>query len=193
MLLSENELIKQLILGNELAYRQLYMQHYELLCRVAYVFLSDKQLAESVVSQLIADIWEKRSRLLISTPLRAYLVRAVRNRCINFLKLEYNQRESRWSESELLLDGVLSDVYPAAQLLGRELENELFKAVEHLSPECRRVFELSRFDELTNVQIAEKLSISVNTVKYHIKNALAQLRTDLSEYLTIILFFFLLR
>lgn len=192
MLLSEDELIQQLIQGTERAYRQLYVQHYELLCRVAYAYIFDRQLAESVVNHLIADIWERRKRLLISTPLRAYLVRAVRNRCINFLKLEYNQRESRWSESEQLLVGVMSDAYPAAQLLGRELENELIKAIEQLSPECRRVFELSRYEELSHAEIADQLSISVNTVKYHIKTALAQLRTDLSEYLAIIFFFFLL-
>lgn len=190
MLISESEFIQQLRLGKESAYRELYAQHYELLCRVAYAFLSDKHLAESVVNQLIADVWEKRTTLLFTSPLRAYLVKAVRNRCINYLQSEHLRRETRWADAEAGLADLITDVYPTAGLLGRELEAELIEAVGRLSPECRRVFELSRFNELTHAEIADQLSISVNTVKYHIKTALARLREDLADFLTLILFFF---
>jgi RNA polymerase sigma-70 factor (ECF subfamily) len=193
MLISESEFIHQLRQGKESAYRELYIQHYELLCRVAYAFLSDKHLAESVVNQLIADVWEKRTALLFTSPLRAYLVKAVRNRCINYLQSEYVRRETRWTDAENSLGDLVTDAYPTANLLGRELEAELIEAIGKLSPECRRVFELSRFNELSHAEIADELSISVNTVKYHIRNALARLREDLADFLIFILFFFFFR
>ena len=61
------------------------------------------------------------------------------------------------------------------------------KELGGLSPECRKVFEKSRFDGLTYKEIANELGISVNTVKYHIKNALSVLRNGLGKYFLAIL------
>ena len=58
---------------------------------------------------------------------------------------------------------------------------------ESLPEECRRVFKKSRFEQKKYEEIAEELNISVNTVKYHIKNALAYINSHLSDYLKIIL------
>ena len=61
------------------------------------------------------------------------------------------------------------------------------KAIGRLPDECRRVFRLSRFEERKYEEIAKELNISVNTVKYHIKRALALLHEDLSKYLTAVI------
>jgi RNA polymerase sigma-70 factor (ECF subfamily) len=82
--------------------------------------------------------------------------------------------------------------HPLAQLITSELEDALGKAVEALPPECREVFRLSRVEELTYEEIAERLHISVNTVKYHIKHALLSLRTQFKKYLTVFLHFLVL-
>jgi RNA polymerase sigma-70 factor (ECF subfamily) len=193
MFIPDDELIAQLRAGSEKAYRQLYMQHYEVLCRISYGWLRDRFLAEAVVNQLIADIWEKRATLLFGGTLRNYLVRAVRNRCINYLQLEHVRTEipaADLHDGTLQLNEPFDEALPHATLIAGELEADINKSVAAMAPECRRVFELSRFEELSHQQIAEKLNISVNTVKYHIKNALARLRADLSAYLTTLLLFF---
>ena len=59
------------------------------------------------------------------------------------------------------------------------------KAINRLPEQCRRVFQLSRFEEKRYEEIAAELDISVNTVKYHIKRALALLHEDLGKYLTV--------
>lgn len=74
-----------------------------------------------------------------------------------------------------------------AVLLEKELEQEIEKSIQNLPKECRTVFQMSRFEDMKYQEIADKLNISVNTVKYHIKNALAILNKDLSRYLTTIL------
>ena len=53
--------------------------------------------------------------------------------------------------------------------------------------ECRNVFVLSRYDGLQNQEIANRLNISINTVKYHIKNALSNLRIELQEYIAFLI------
>ena len=61
-------------------------------------------------------------------------------------------------------------------------------AIAALPSECRRVFEMSRFMGKKHAEIAAELGISVNTVKYHIRNALKLLSRDLEKYLFVALF-----
>lgn len=54
---------------------------------------------------------------------------------------------------------------------------------------------MSRFEGLSNQEIAERLNISINTVKYHIKKALSVLKEGLGDYLfaIVVAFVFLFR
>lgn len=196
MIQEEIEIIKQLKSGNERAYRYLFDRHYVLLCKIAAEYVKDDFIAETIVGNVIVSIWEKRESFEITTSLRAYLVQAVRNRCLNYLELKHVRKEVRLNDGSDAAGGIdylalADDSYPLGSLLEKELEDEIARAIDRLPEECRRVFRLSRFEQLRNQDIAEKLNISVNTVKYHLKNALKRLSDDLSKYLIIILIFLL--
>jgi RNA polymerase sigma-70 factor, ECF subfamily len=188
MLESEQEILHQLKIGDEKAYRYVFDKHYGLLCSIAAEFLKDDFLAETIVGDIILYLWEKRETITIQTSLRSYLVRAVRNKCINYLHLQYVIKETPLPANDELfnLDGsfLVSDNYPLAILLEKELELKIEDAICSLPDECRTVFQMSRFENLSYDEIASKLGISTNTVKYHIKTALSKLRTDLSSYIT---------
>lgn len=190
----ELHLIHSLKSGDNQAYKYIYDHHYVLLCKIAYEFLKDDFLAESIVDDIIFHLWEKRDTIEITTSLRSYLVQAVRNRCINYLNLEREKREVRFSvidqQGEWINSVFPSDDYPLARLLENELEQEIRNAIDRLPEECKVVFKKSRFEEKRYEQIAEELGISVNTVKYHIKNAISRLNADLSKYLLLLICFF---
>jgi RNA polymerase sigma-70 factor (ECF subfamily) len=76
-----------------------------------------------------------------------------------------------------------SSEYPLAVLLESELEEKIRQCVENLPEDCRNVYRKSRYEDKSHEQIARESGISINTVKYHIKNALARLKNDLAEYL----------
>ena len=188
-------IVEQLKTGNEDAYQYIYDRHYALLCHVANGYVKDHFLAETIVGDTIFHLWEIRETLEISVSIRSYLLRAVRNRCINYLNSEWEKREISFSSlmpDEITDDKMtISDSHPLGTLLERELEEEIYKAIDKLPDECRRVFDKSRFEGKSYEEISQELGISVNTVKYHIKNALASLQTNLSKYLiTLLLFFF---
>lgn len=187
---TEKDIINGIKQGDEQAFRYLFDHHYALLCQISASFLKDDFLAETIVGDVIFHLWEKRETLDIQISLRAYLVRAVRNRCINYLNQRYVQSETRITPTEEALINTSTnqnDHYPMAALLEKELEQEIEKSIQNLPKECRTVFQMSRFEDMKYQEIADKLNISVNTVKYHIKNALAILNKDLSRYLTTIL------
>ena len=193
---NKNSIVEQLRAGDEMAYKYIYDHHYVLLWYVANEYVKDRFLAETIVGDVIFHLWEIRKTLDVTVSIRSYLMRSVRNRCLDYLKSEQVKREIPFSifPSDYLsaAEGYfLSDDYPLGSLLERELEDEINKAVESLPSECKRVFLKSRFEGKKHEEIANELNISVSTVKYHLKNALISLSEALEKYL-IILFLLLL-
>lgn len=192
--MDETLIKRQLKKGEEQAFKYLYDCHYALLCRFAYQILRDKLLSEETVSDTIFHLWEHREDIDITCSIRAYLMKAVRNRCLNIIKSPYFQREIHSSallvsENIDFLDTVFIEMkHPLGYLLEQELEDKLMQLINKLPKECRTVFKKSRFEEKTYDQISQELNISVNTVKYHMKNALAFLQSNLHDYLKLLVF-----
>lgn len=192
---TEKLIVEQLRQGNEEAYKYIYDHHYVLLCHVANQYLKDNFLSETIVGDVIFHLWEARETLHITVSVRSYLMKAVRNRCMDYLKSGHETKEFSFSvlvPEEMSEEKYLqSDNYPLGILLERELENEIRAAINKLPIECRCVFEKSRFEEKKYEEISQELGISINTVKYHIKNALSFLQTELGKYLILLTLLFL--
>lgn len=184
---SEGLIIEALKRGDEYAYQFLFDKHYSVLCHIAAQYVHDDFLAETIVGDVIFHLWEIHEHLFIKTSIRNYLIRSVRNRCLDELKSQHHQREiamSEMSHQDASSIGCLQNGnYPLGRLLENELEDEIVKAINRLPEECRKVFQLSRFSGLKYDEISHQLGISVNTVKYHIKHALELLTKDLRRYL----------
>ena len=184
---AETLLVRQLKEGVDGAYKYLYDHHYQILCYVAAQYVKDDFLAETIVGDVIFHLWEVRQQVEITTSVRQYLMTSVRNRCLDYLKSQHCQREVPLADRGLqdfpVLQYVDGDDYPLGRLLEKELEGEIMSAISRLPEDCQRVFRLSRFEQLKYEEIAQRLNISVNTVKYHIKHALALLHEDLGKYL----------
>lgn len=192
----ERLIVQKLRKGDQDAYRYVYDRHYVVLCQFANELIGDAFLAETIVGDTIFHVWEIHESLDIHTSLRCYLMRAVRNRCYNYISSERERKEIRLSKMEsdpLSFDMIAqTDEHPLGLLLERELEKEIQKSIDSLGDECKRVFRKSRFDHKKNEEIALELGISVNTVKYHIKMALARLHQDLRKYLLLLISLFLM-
>lgn len=90
-------MIKELKQGDEKAFKYIYDSHYVLLCRFACQLLEDSSLAEEIVDDAIFYLWEHRADIEITYSIRAYLMRAVRNRCLNELNSLSHRKELRFS------------------------------------------------------------------------------------------------
>lgn len=191
----EQILISHLKNGDEAAYRKLYDLHYVLLCRYATQWVRDPFWAETIVGDVIFHIWEMRECFEIHVPLRSYLLRAVRNGCLNYLNQSSTRHELNLSnlnieEGEMTIPELVEENYPLGHLLEMELEAEIVAAVESLPEDCRRVFKMSRYEHKKNEEISIALNISINTVKYHLKKALSLLRERLGNYLASLVILF---
>ena len=193
VIITDNNVIEYLKKGNECAFRFVFDKYYDYLCLIADSYLRDSFISETIVGEIIYNLWEIKDNIDIKYSLRSYLVRSVKNRCINYLQQEYiqreisiNQYEDKAAIEELFF---IENKHPLESLLEQELENKINSIINELSPECRAVFKMSRFDGMKYEEIASELNISVNTVKYHMKNALGKLRLELKDYILSILVF----
>lgn len=118
MEITERIIIEQLKRGNEEAYKYLYRHHYALLCHIAREYVEDDFLAETLVGDVIFHLWEIHEALDIQVSLRSYLVRAVRNHCMDYLSSKKERTEVAFSSipEEGEMRYLLSDDYPLGSL-----------------------------------------------------------------------------
>jgi RNA polymerase sigma-70 factor (ECF subfamily) len=187
---SNQQLIDGIKQGDVAAFEELYKQYYIFLCLIAEHIVRNHSDAEEIVSDVFVKLWNIRENIDITTSIKAYLVKAVHNTSINYLERSKisNKITDSLSNSDYKLLVWDSD-YPLGQLYEKEIMNILDNGINTLPDACRQIFILSRNEDLKYSDIADKLGISVNTVKTQMKIALARLREILKDYLMIFLFF----
>jgi len=184
--LPEQQVLAAIKESNESAFEMLFKTYYTPLCRYAYTFLRDQQESEEVVQKAFLGIWDKRKSLVIQTSAKAYLFRMVRNGCLNVIK--HDRVKTKHARAELA-GGEPSLENASQPLVATELEHKISVAIQALPEQCRIVFQLSRFEELSYAEIASQLNVSVKTVENQIGKALKIMRQQLKEYLPLLLIF----
>ena len=81
----------------------------------------------------------------------------------------------------LELKDVPDEGYEIRQMEENELTVKLYAAIDNLPEKCRQVFELSRFEELKQQEIADRLGISIKTVKNHITTCAETIKPGCTE------------
>jgi RNA polymerase sigma-70 factor, ECF subfamily len=181
---SNQQLIENIRRGDVAAFEILYKQYYIYLCLISEHIVKNPSDAEEIVSDVFFKVWSIRSKVEITTSIKAYLIKAVYNASINHL--ESNKLRNRltqrfsYSDSELL---IWDNNYPLGQLFEKEIIEVLDKGVSTLPDSCRQIFLLSRNEDMKYSDIASRLGISINTVKTQMKIALSRLRETLKDFI----------
>lgn len=168
--------------GDQKAFDTLFRRYYPMLCAYGHRFV-DLEDAEEIVEDSLLWIWENRETLVIESSLNSYLFKMVYRRALNKLAhIDATQRaDTRFYEEmqEMLQD---TDYYQIEELT-RRIEG----AVAALPESYREAFVMHRFRDMSYKEIAETLGVSPKTIDYRIQQALKQLRTDLKDYLPLLL------
>ena len=172
---------------NRTDFETLFNAHYSRLCSYAYNFLKEEEGSEEVVQEVFFKLWIHRHDIRIESSMESYLFRAVRNSSLNLIKhinirekyKEHNRQEIEYSER------LENDPMNAS-----ELELKIRSSIDLLPEQRRKIFILSRYEQLKYKEIADKLGISVKTVENQMGKALQFLRKELADYLPLLLLFF---
>lgn len=134
--------------------------------------LKDQSAAEDMVQNVFLKLWDNRDHLGEIQNLKSYLLSMTKNASLD--ELSKNVRLEEVNKIPLRFEEDKNSHQ-------EELRLALEKAVSQLSPKCRLIFSLSRFEGLTNDEIANHLALSIRTVETQISLAFKKFRTDLKH------------
>lgn len=154
-----------------------YTAHYKTFFLAAYNYLGDTGLAQEIVNDVFVKLWTNADEIRIDSSLHAYIYRAVINRSLDVMD-KNKRRQRRQREFSRLPE----ETFELREMEENELTIRLYKAIDQLPEQCQKVFRMSRFEELKQQEIAERLDISIKTVKNHITHALKQLGKVLTDW-----------
>lgn len=161
------------------AFAVLFDRYWSKLFTTAFKHLKDSEACAEVTHDIFLNLWLKRDRLnILSFP--NYLQASVRYHVYRYKKtlraipIQYTDELENIKESNFAHAGDYDLRY-------YELENTVNSYLSGLPERCREIFLLSRKDQLTNDEIAIRLSISKRTVENQITHALRHIRSSLKD------------
>lgn len=173
-------LFAQMRLGKEEAFDFIFRKYYKVLASQAIRIVQADEIAQCLVQDCFVRFWEKRLELSNVEDFYSYLFFMVRNRCLDHLREIHRIQKVPINDN---LSFMVNEV--EEKIDADDLGIRLWKAIAGLPERCRLAFEYSRIDGYTYAQIAEKMGISNKAVEALISRALKILRTNLTDFLGI--------
>lgn len=188
MITTEEIIWQQIRQKDVVVFEDYYKKNYKEFFLAAYKYVKDSVIAEEVVNDVFVKIWQDAEKILIESSLKGYIYRAVINTSINAMNKHKKEIQQKKELSQLA-----QETYELKEMELNELKVKLYKAIDDLPEQCKKVFMMSRFENMKQQEIADKLGISIKTVKNHITYALKKLSksTGYSAMLLMILLDFL--
>jgi RNA polymerase sigma-70 factor (ECF subfamily) len=159
--------------------KELFEAHYQAVCAAVNRIVGERGVTEDLAQQVFIRFWEKRHQIQIDSSPGAYLHKMAVNEALAWLRAKKNQQPEELTFATPMppqMDG-------EGILLNNELNDQIHKAIDALPPRCRTVFQLSRFEELSYQEIAQKMEISIKTVEHQMGKALRVLREELRAFM----------
>ncbi len=178
-------LVKALKEGSQLAFSVIYKIYAAQTFSLAFKYLSNKEFAEDAVQNLFLKLWLKREDIDETKPINRYLFTMLKNDLLNTL------RDSK--KNIYLLEDCLSMVLELednsqGESLKQEQMSIIQQALKQLSPQRRKVFEMKVSGKYSNQEIADKLNLSINTIKFQYSQSLKQIRSMVGELSLLLLY-----
>lgn len=190
----EKELIASIKKGNSKSFELVFKTWYKRLCTFAFGYTRQLETAEDIVKDFFVAFWNNREKIEINSSFSGYLFHSIRNACINYLVRDRKRNNTISIEEinwlEMKMKEPFSTDYLSNSILVKEMEAQIFDAIEKLPEGCREVFKLSRIEGLSHKKIAKKLNISENTVKVQIYRALRSLKEAIANGSIVLFQFF---
>ena len=179
---------------NTHTFNELFKKHKEPFILFAKSYVRDSMIAEDIYMESIVQYWEKRDSLPHDTNIPAYILTIVKNKALNYLRhqiVEENMlgKLESFSLKEVQMNLSSLEACNPYELFIEDIQKIVDETLSRLSENTKEVFYLSRFSNLTNKEIAQKINISEKGVEYHINRALKALKIALQDYLISIIGF----
>ena len=182
---SDEDLVNLLRANDDNAMDEIFNRYWQKLFIISDKVLLDKEASKDIVQNVLISIWERRQTFMVNN-LNAFLIQSVK------YQISYYLRKDKFTERlAQKLESVFTVNNTEETIDYKDLKEKILESLEQVPSRCKEIFFLSRFENLSNQEIANKLQISIRTVETQISNALRFLRTDL-DHSALVLFILLI-
>jgi RNA polymerase sigma-70 factor (family 1) len=171
---NDAELLRLLKESDKMAFTEIYNRFHKPVYRYLISIVKVEEQAEDLVHEIFLKLWESRETLSVRGAFTPYLFRACHNKAIDAIRKIANDHKL---QSDLLK--AYENLTVAADHSQEELhrlDNLVEEALDALSPQRRKVYELCRQKGKSYNEAASEMGIAPNTVKDHMSKALSALR-----------------
>lgn len=180
---SDEQIIESLRQGSYEAFDTLYLRYAPHVEAFAFCMLKNRTEAEDIAHDIFLKLWESRVSMGEVKSFRRYLFTMTRNAIYDYF--EHKSVQNRYEQVSIHTERLFTeDVYN--KIASEDLLMIIDMAVSQMPEQRRRIFHMSRYENLSYHEIAERLGISTKTVEYHIHAAI----TELKKIVGIAVFFF---
>lgn len=177
---TESLYLKRFSHGDHDAFRALFDVYFPKVRLFILRTVKAEDMAEELAQDIFVRVWISRDEFRQVRSFGPYLFSMARNQVYNYYK--HKKVEERFAASVGERHQTPLDEEFDAEELARLIE----RAVEQMPPQRKAVYEMSRHENLSNDEIAVRLSLSKRTVENHLYMALKSIK----EIILIFLLFF---
>ncbi|HCR71736.1 MAG TPA: RNA polymerase subunit sigma-24 [Anaerolineae bacterium] len=149
--------------------------------RVAYLITRDSTVAEDIVQDAFIQVFHAISRFDDSRPFEPWFMRIVVNASIK--AAEKSSKQINFvDEAEAFFEELISSIESTEeQIISLEKQNQIWEAMQRLSPRQRAVIVQKYFLEMSEKEMAQESGAAIGTIKWLLNSARQKLRSILSE------------
>jgi RNA polymerase sigma-70 factor (ECF subfamily) len=141
------------------------------------------------------QFWENRESIPSGENLPAYVLTAVKNKCLNHLrhlKITETVAENIQIRSDWALQTRIStlEACEPVELFGKEVREIVRRTLDAMPEQTRRIFTMSRYRNKTYLEIAEQTGLTAKGVEFHISKAIKLLKISLKDYMSVFFYMF---
>lgn len=159
--------------GNASALDQLLQLYGSALIAYSAQRTGDAAVAEEIVQDVFMQLWNERDKLQSDYNLINYLYWLTRNRSIDVIRSDTQARlrEKLWTDHIYSESSVASENVALKDIEAIEIRAEVYDLLSAAPPRCREIFMLIWDVQLTYEEVAQKMNISVRTVRNQVSRA----------------------
>ena len=178
-MIEEQYLLTELTSGNREAFTLLFRKYYLDMVLFGGSYLHDKERCEDIAQNVFFKLWSDREGLEITTSIKSFLMKSVKNGCLDELR---HKKVIREHEAYSGIFEEMDDLQTENYVLYSDLHAHMEVALKKLPETCRVAFEMNRFEGFKYKEIAQQLEVSERTIEVRIGKAIGLLRLYLKDF-----------
>ncbi|MBN9381323.1 MAG: RNA polymerase sigma-70 factor [Chitinophagaceae bacterium] len=179
--LSDMDLMHRMASDDERAFREIYDRYAPQMLEFVHAKIrKTRQLedAKLIVHDAFLKLWNNRRTIRIQSSFSGYLYTILYHEILRFLRTLKDTRPFEEEAAAIAMaDGESIEDNYHHKLVVRMMEEN----IRELPEKCKEVYQLSKEENLSHKEIAERLNISQHTVKNHLSKAFRVLKAGLQE------------